>query len=118
VSVRRLDYLQPRHSKYNTHFIFRRYRQKVQYLFLVFSNNKLQKRSFSINESLGERILVFGLCLCYNLKWVSHIGTLLDTDTVSFKTHFRFEYSRLSIGDSVRSAPMQAYSINSLVKRW
>jgi hypothetical protein len=40
-----------------------RYRQRVQYLFLVFPNNKIQMTTLSANESLGERILIFGLCL-------------------------------------------------------
>jgi hypothetical protein len=29
-----------------------------------------QKKTLSANESSGERILIFGLCLRCNLKWV------------------------------------------------
>jgi hypothetical protein len=31
---------------------------------------------------------MFGFCLYYNSKWVSHIDTLLDADTVLSKTYF------------------------------
>jgi hypothetical protein len=37
-------------------------------------------------------------------KWVSHIGTLLEADTVPSKTHFGFRCQyRSSVGDSLRS---------------
>ena len=33
---------------------------------------------------------IFGLCLSDNLKYISHIGTLLKADFVSLATHFEF----------------------------
>jgi hypothetical protein len=81
----------------------------VQYLFLVFSNNKTQKTTRPKRESFlqmglqgrgysdlgyhgspGERILRFGLYLSWHLKWVFHIGILLDAIGILLKTHFGF----------------------------
>lgn len=59
-------------------------------LFLVFFNDRTQKRTISANEFRGEMILIFGLYLCCNPKWVSRIGTLLEVDTVLSKNHFGF----------------------------
>ena len=43
-----LGYLQQQHLKYKTHSFFGKcYRQKVQYLFGIFSNNKTQKKILS-----------------------------------------------------------------------
>jgi len=53
-----------RYPKYKTHFTFGyRYRQRVQYPFFVFFNNKTQKRIISANMSPEERILRFRLYL-------------------------------------------------------
>ena len=74
----------------------------VQYLFLVFYNNKTQKRTISVNRSPGERILRFGLYLSWYLKWVFHIGTLLETLGIVLKTYFRFGFSNeFPVGDSL-----------------
>jgi len=74
----------------------------VQYPFLVFSNNRTQKRILSANESLGERILIFRLCLSGNPKLVSRIVTLLETDFRFFATHFGFRCPyRSRTGDSL-----------------
>jgi hypothetical protein len=61
----------------------------VQYLFLVFSSNKTQKTTLSANESSGERILRFELCLSWHPKWVFHIGTLLEAIGIVLETHFK-----------------------------
>jgi hypothetical protein len=57
---------------------------------LVFSNKRTQKRTLSANESSGERILISRLCLCCNPKWVSHIDILLEADTLTSTSYFRF----------------------------
>ena len=62
----------------------------VRYLFDILSNNRIQKRIISGDRFPGERILVFGLCLSDNLKWVSRIDTLLEADFRSPATNFRF----------------------------
>ena len=64
--------------------------KRVQYPFDILSNNRTQKRILSANEFLGERILIFGLCLSDNPKWVSRIGTLLEANFGSPTTHFGF----------------------------
>ena len=74
----------------------------VQYLFLVFSNNKTQKTTLSINGYPEEMILGFGLCLSWHLKWVFYIGTLLETINIVLKTHFRFEFRSRSPEYSAR----------------
>ena len=62
-----------------------------------------------------ERILIFRLCLCCNLKWVSHIGTLLEADTVPFETHFGYGCTYgASIGDSLSNLLFSYY----VVKIW
>ena len=42
----------------------------VQYTIDIFSNNRIQKRILSANRFPAKRILIFGLCLSGNLKWV------------------------------------------------
>jgi hypothetical protein len=70
-------------------------------IFFVFSNNKTQKTTFFANESPGERILRFGLCLFWHPKWVFHICTLLEAIGIVLKTHFEFEFrNRSPVGDS------------------
>jgi len=73
----------------------------VQYLFLVFSNNKTKKAILSINGSSGERILRFMLCLFYHLKWVFYIYTLLEAIDITWKIHFSFGFGGRSPGDSL-----------------
>jgi hypothetical protein len=63
--------------------------QRIQYPFNIFFNNKTQKRIFSPNKFLGERIFI-GLCLSCNLKWVFRIDTLLKTDFGSTAIYFAF----------------------------
>jgi len=63
----------------------------------------IQKRTISVNESPGERILIFGLCLCCNPKWASHIGAMLEADTVPFETNFEYGCTYgTTIGDSLK----------------
>jgi hypothetical protein len=101
-----------RDPKYKIHSSFgQRYRQRVQYLFLVFSNNKIQKITLSVNESPGEMIVRFGLCLSWHPKWVFYIGTLLEAIyigtlleaiSIVLKTYFGFEFRDGSlVGDSL-----------------
>ena len=74
----------------------------VQYLFLVFANNKTQKTTLSANRSPGERILKFRLCLSQHPKWIFHIGTLLEAIGIVLETHFGFGFRNGSpVGDSL-----------------
>jgi hypothetical protein len=79
---------------------------KVQYSFGIFSNNMIQKRIFSANEFLGERILIFRLCLSDNSKNVSRIDSLLEVNFGYLTTHFGFgcPYGSL-VGDSLSIEP-------------
>ena len=75
----------------------------VQYSFFIFSNNKTQKRTISVNGSPGERILRFGLYLSWYLKWVFHIGTLLEAICIVLETYFGFGFrNESSVGDSLK----------------
>ena len=75
----------------------------LQVIFLVFFNNRTQKRTLSINESPEEMILIFSLCLCYNLKWDSYIGIMLEADILPSTTYFGFgSLYRLSIENNLR----------------
>jgi hypothetical protein len=56
----------------------------------MFSNSKTQQRTISANESSGEMILRFRSSPSWHPKWISCIGTLLETDTVLLDTHFGF----------------------------
>ena len=97
-----LDYLQQQRLKYKTHSSFgQRYRQKVQYLFGIFSNNKIQKRIIFANEFSGERMPIFGLCLSGNPKQISYIDTLLEVDFRSLATHFEFRCPYRFLRDQV-----------------
>jgi hypothetical protein len=47
-------------------------------------------------------MLIFGLCLSGNPKWVTCIGTLLEANFGSLASHFGFEYPYESlIGNSL-----------------
>jgi len=47
-------------------------------------------------------MLIFGLCLLDNPKWISHIGTLLETDFWSSATYFGFRcLYRSHVGDNL-----------------
>jgi hypothetical protein len=62
----------------------------VQYPFSIFSNNMTQKKIIFINGFSGERMLIFELCLADNLKWISRIDNLLETDFRFLTVHFGF----------------------------
>ena len=82
-------------------------------------NNRTQKRTLSANKSPGERILIFGLCLSNNPKWVSRIGTLLEADFGSPATHFEFGYPyRSPIGDSLNGSYLQSGSGRDVMPWW
>jgi hypothetical protein len=50
-----------------------------------------------------REMLIFGSCLSGNPKWVTCIGTLLETDFGSLATHFRFRCPyKLFVGDCLR----------------
>ena len=51
-----------------------------------------------------ERILIFGLCLSGNPKWVSRIGTLLEANFRSLATYFGFRCPFRSLIGSLRSS--------------
>lgn len=53
---------------------------------------------------LGERILIFELCLLGNPKGVLYIGILLEANFRSSTTNFGFGYPfRSIVGDSLRT---------------
>ena len=57
-----LGYLQQQHPKYKTHSSFgQRYRQKVQYIFSIFSKNNTQKEFF-LQMSFQERGCLYLSC--------------------------------------------------------
>ena len=56
-----------------------------------------QKTTISANRSPGERILIFGLCLFWHLKWIFHIGTLLETIDIVLETYFEFGFHNGSV---------------------
>jgi hypothetical protein len=90
--------------KYKIHLSFgQRYQQRVQYLFLVFSNNKIRMITLYVNGSPGEWIVRFGLYLSWHSKWVLYIGTLLEGTDTALETHFGFEFREGSlVGDSLK----------------
>ena len=65
-----------------------------------------QKTTLSANGSPEERILRFGLCLSWHLKWAFHIGTLLKPIGIVLETHFGFGFrNRSSVGVSLVLPP-------------
>ena len=87
------SYLQQQHQKIRPiHPLGSATGKRVQYLFVIFFDNRTQKRIISANGFPGERMLIFGLCLSGNPKQIPHIVTLLKVDFESLATHFEFRF--------------------------